>query len=114
MTIRSFTALIQRDEGGWSALCPELDVASQGMTADDAKAAIPQLRKLRQEEEVNHQQLKKAADAMTREEWTENLPRFAGKAKRDQEYDQRYFAAIGRIRSTPQLAPFSDQLTSNE
>ena len=40
MTTRSFTALIQRDEGGWSALCPELDVASQGTTADDAKANL--------------------------------------------------------------------------
>ena len=40
MTTRSFTALIQRYEGGWSALCPELDVASQGTTADDAKANL--------------------------------------------------------------------------
>ena len=31
------TALVQREEGSWAALCPELDVASQGETIEQAK-----------------------------------------------------------------------------
>jgi predicted RNase H-like HicB family nuclease len=31
------TAIIQREEGGFVALCPELDIASQGDTVETAR-----------------------------------------------------------------------------
>lgn len=37
---RSFTALIEHESGGYVALCPELDVASQGDTVEEAKANL--------------------------------------------------------------------------
>lgn len=40
MATRSFTALVQREGNGWVALCPELDVASQGDTIEDARANL--------------------------------------------------------------------------
>ena len=40
MTTRTFTALVQREGDGWVALCPELDVASQGQTIEDARANL--------------------------------------------------------------------------
>ncbi len=40
MEIKSFTALVQREDDGWVSLCPELDVASQGDTAEEAKANL--------------------------------------------------------------------------
>lgn len=40
MAIRTFTAWVHREDGGWVALCPELDVASQGQTVEEAKANL--------------------------------------------------------------------------
>ncbi len=37
---RRFTAMIYRDNGGYVALCPELDVASQGESVEDASANL--------------------------------------------------------------------------
>jgi predicted RNase H-like HicB family nuclease len=37
MATKSFTALLQREDTRWSALCPELDVASQGASPEEAK-----------------------------------------------------------------------------
>lgn len=34
---REFTAIIEREDDGYTALCPELDVASQGDTIDEAR-----------------------------------------------------------------------------
>ena len=34
---RQLTAIIEREEGGYIALCPELDIASQGATVDEAR-----------------------------------------------------------------------------
>jgi predicted RNase H-like HicB family nuclease len=34
--LRSFTALIEREGDGYVALCPELDIASQGDTVEEA------------------------------------------------------------------------------
>ncbi len=34
------TAVVERDGDGYTALCPQLDVASQGDTADDARANL--------------------------------------------------------------------------
>ena len=34
---KSFTALFTREGDGFVALCPELDVASQGVSVEDAK-----------------------------------------------------------------------------
>ena len=35
-----FTALIEREDDGFVALCPELDVASQGDTVEEARAML--------------------------------------------------------------------------
>ncbi len=40
MTTRTFTALVQREGDGWVALCPELDVASQGESIEEARANL--------------------------------------------------------------------------
>ena len=40
MATRSLTALVQREGDGWAALCPELDVASQGDTIEEARANL--------------------------------------------------------------------------
>jgi len=37
MPARTFTAAIHREGGGYVALCPELEVASQGTTIEDAR-----------------------------------------------------------------------------
>jgi predicted RNase H-like HicB family nuclease len=37
---RRFTAMIYREEGGYVALCPELDVASQGDSIEDASSNL--------------------------------------------------------------------------
>mgnify|MGYP001566676897 CR=1 FL=1 len=34
---RQFTAIIEKENGGYVALCPEVDVASQGETIDEAR-----------------------------------------------------------------------------
>ena len=36
----TLTAILTREDGGFVALCPELDVASQGMTVEEAKANL--------------------------------------------------------------------------
>lgn len=36
-SIRNFTAIIEREHDGFVSLCPELDVASQGDTVEEAK-----------------------------------------------------------------------------
>ena len=40
MATSSYTAIIERDGDVYVALCPELDVASQGTTIEDAKANL--------------------------------------------------------------------------
>ena len=35
--VRRFTALIEREDDGYVALCPEYDIASQGTTIEDAR-----------------------------------------------------------------------------
>ncbi len=37
---RSFTAIIEREDAGYIALCPELDIASQGDTISDARSNL--------------------------------------------------------------------------
>jgi len=39
-TTRQFTALIEREGTGYVALCPELDVASQGNTIEEARSNV--------------------------------------------------------------------------
>jgi len=36
----SFTAIVQKDHDAWISLCPELDVASQGESIEEAKANL--------------------------------------------------------------------------
>ncbi|MBL9092077.1 MAG: type II toxin-antitoxin system HicB family antitoxin, partial [Planctomycetaceae bacterium] len=38
MTTRTFTAIVQREGDGYVSLCPELDVASQGDTIEEARS----------------------------------------------------------------------------
>ena len=35
--MRQFTAVIEREEDGYVALCPELDIANQGDTIEEAR-----------------------------------------------------------------------------
>lgn len=37
---RQFTAIIEREDDGYVALCPELDIASQGNTIEEARANL--------------------------------------------------------------------------
>lgn len=37
---RQFTAIIEREDEGYVALCPELDIASQGNTVSEARANL--------------------------------------------------------------------------
>ena len=37
MSMRQFTAVIEREEDWYVALCPELDIASQGRTVEEAR-----------------------------------------------------------------------------
>jgi predicted RNase H-like HicB family nuclease len=37
---RRLTAIIEREDDGFVALCPELDVASQGLTIEDARVNL--------------------------------------------------------------------------
>jgi predicted RNase H-like HicB family nuclease len=39
-TSRQFTAIIQRENDGFVALCPEVDVASQGDTVEEARSNL--------------------------------------------------------------------------
>jgi predicted RNase H-like HicB family nuclease len=39
-SIRNFTAVIEKEDDIYVALCPELDVASQGDTVEEAKANL--------------------------------------------------------------------------
>jgi len=34
---KQLTAIIEREEGGYVSLCPELDIASQGATIEEAR-----------------------------------------------------------------------------
>lgn len=38
--VRRLTAIIEREDGGYVALCPEYDVASQGSTIEEARANL--------------------------------------------------------------------------
>ena len=38
--IHTLTAILTREDGGFVALCPEVDVVSQGMTVEEAKANL--------------------------------------------------------------------------
>ena len=40
MSIRTFTAILEKEGDGYVALCPEFDVASQGDTLEEAKANL--------------------------------------------------------------------------
>jgi predicted RNase H-like HicB family nuclease len=39
-TTRELTAIIERDGDGYTSLCPELDVASQGNTIEEARTNL--------------------------------------------------------------------------
>jgi predicted RNase H-like HicB family nuclease len=38
--IKNFTAIIEKEDDAYVALCPELDIASQGDTIEEAKANL--------------------------------------------------------------------------
>ena len=37
---RRLTAIIEREDGGYVALCPELDIASQGISIEEARTNL--------------------------------------------------------------------------
>ncbi|HEX3108409.1 MAG TPA: type II toxin-antitoxin system HicB family antitoxin [Thermoanaerobaculia bacterium] len=39
-SLQRFTAMIYREDGGFVSICPELDVASQGDTVEEASANL--------------------------------------------------------------------------
>ncbi len=43
---RDFTALIEKEGNGYLALCPELDIASQGDTVEESKANLKEALEL--------------------------------------------------------------------
>ena len=43
---RQFTAIIERENEGFVALCPELDIASQGDTIEEARANLQEALEL--------------------------------------------------------------------
>ena len=43
---RKLTAIIERENDGFVALCPELDIASQGNTVDDARKNLQEALEL--------------------------------------------------------------------
>lgn len=45
-TTRNFTAVIEKEDDGYVALCPELDIASQGDSAEEAKINLQEAIKL--------------------------------------------------------------------
>ncbi len=40
MTLQQFAAVIERDEGWYVALCPELDIASRGQSVEEARTNL--------------------------------------------------------------------------
>jgi predicted RNase H-like HicB family nuclease len=46
MPIRRLTALIEREGDGFVSLCPEVDVASQGATSEEARANLQEALEL--------------------------------------------------------------------
>ena len=58
MTTRLLTAIIEREEDGYVALCPELDIASQGESVYEArenlKEAVELFFEVASESEVRH------------------------------------------------------------
>ena len=46
MKTAQFTAIIEREGDGYVALCPELDVASQGHTVDEARRNLTEALEL--------------------------------------------------------------------
>jgi predicted RNase H-like HicB family nuclease len=40
MPVRNYTAIVEREGDGFMSLCPELDVASQGRTVEEAVANL--------------------------------------------------------------------------
>ena len=43
---KKLTAIIERENDGYVALCPELDVASQGITVDEARKNLQEALEL--------------------------------------------------------------------
>ena len=50
MPTRHLTAIIERDETGYVALCPELDIASQGDTVEESQLNLKEAVELFLEE----------------------------------------------------------------
>ncbi len=50
MAIRSFTAVVHREEDLWVALCPEVGTSSQGSSIDEAVANLREATELYLEE----------------------------------------------------------------
>lgn len=45
-SIKQFTAIIEREDNGYVSLCPELDIASQGDTVEQARINLAEALEL--------------------------------------------------------------------
>ncbi len=62
MKANKYSAVIQEENEGFAAFCPELDIASQGETEDSAlqnlKEAVELFLEIAPQEEINRRELK--------------------------------------------------------
>lgn len=59
MELRQFSAVIEKEEGWFVALCPEVDVASQGKTVEEALKNLREAVELYLEDEDVQKELAK-------------------------------------------------------
>lgn len=106
----TYTQLLRREQ----SLLNEMVTLLEGIqTLDEAKEGVAKMNRIRSDLKETRHQLEEAAKTVSKEEWAENLPFFANKAEREQQHDQRYFAARERLRGKPGFAPYVDQYTEN-
>jgi len=106
----TYTQLLRREE----SLLNEMVTLLEGIqTLEQAKAGVAKMKQIRANLNETRDQLEEAAKTVSKEEWAENLPHFANKAQREQQHDQRYFAARERLMANPEFTPYVEQYTEN-
>lgn len=106
----TYTQLLRREESLLNEMVTLLDGIQ---TLEQAKAGVAKMKQIRTNLNETRDQLEEAARTVSKEEWAENLPHFANKAQREQQHDQRYFAARERLMANPEFAPYVEQYTEN-
>ena len=59
---RQFTAIIEREDDGYVALCPELDIVSQGATVSEARTNLAEAVELFMETASPEEKKRRLAD----------------------------------------------------